>query len=87
MSLEEGRTYNERLMPIFRGDVAPDRNVPAEYIVYDLWEAMRAHDRPLADGILEPCFSFMRAQTDAERLKDMDVRAYLEYREADVGGA
>lgn len=87
MSLEEGRAYNEKLMPICRGDVAPDRNEPVEYIMYDLWEDMRAHDRALADDILEPCFDFMRAQTDPERLKYMDLKDYLKYREADVGGA
>lgn len=87
MSLEEGKAYNEKLIPICRGEVAPDRSVPAEYILYDLWEGMRAHDRPLADDILEPCFKFMRAQTDPERLRDMDLRAYLKYRERDVGGA
>lgn len=87
MSLEEGKAYNENLIPICRGDIAPDRSVPAEYILYDLWEDMRAHDRPLADDILEPCFNFMRAQTDPERLEDMDLRAYMRYRERDVGGA
>lgn len=87
MSLDEGRAYNEKLMPICRGTIAPDRNVPAEYILYDLWEAMRAHDRPLTDAILEPCFDFMRAQTDPARLKSLDLGAYLKYREADVGGA
>lgn len=87
MSLEDGKAFNEKLIPICRGDVAPDRTAPAEYILYDLWESMRAHDRPLADDILEPCFNFMRAQNDARRLKFMDLGAYLEYREEDVGGA
>lgn len=87
MSLEDGKAYNEKLMPISRGDVAPDRSVPVEYIIYDLWEAMRAHDRSMADDILEPVFTFMRAQTNDTRLKQMDIGGYLEYREADVGKA
>lgn len=87
MSLEDGKAYNERLMPIARGEVAPDPKVPVEYITYDLWEAMRAHDRPMADDIIEPVFTFMRAQTDPARLNDQDLGAYLEYREADVGKA
>ncbi|KAI4142371.1 MAG: hypothetical protein L6R39_004965 [Caloplaca ligustica] len=89
MSLEEGKAYNERLIPISRGDVLPDRSEPAEFILYDLWESMRAHDKHLADEILEPVFTFMRAQTDPART-DGSVRElgrYLEYREKDVGKA
>ncbi|KAF2677433.1 Aristolochene synthase in complex with 12,13 Difluorofarnesyl diphosphate [Lentithecium fluviatile CBS 122367] len=87
MSLEDGRIYNEKLMPISRGDVLPDRNVPVEWITYDLWESMRAFDRKLADEILEPVFTFMRAQTDPRRKDSMDFGEYLEYRERDVGKA
>ncbi|KAL4916492.1 Aristolochene synthase [Aspergillus aurantiobrunneus] len=87
MSLEDGEAYNEALMPISRGDVLPDRSVPVEYIMYDLWESMRAHDRPMADEILEPVFLFMRAQTDRTRVRPMGLGAYLEYRERDVGKA
>ena len=87
MSLEDGRVYNEKLMPISRGDVLPDRNVPVEWITYDLWESMRAFDRKLADEILEPVFTFMRAQTDPRRKNVMDFGEYLEYREGDVGKA
>ncbi|KAL8650640.1 MAG: hypothetical protein Q9210_003705 [Variospora velana] len=89
MSLEDGKAYNENLIPISRGDVLPDRSKPAEFILYDLWESMRAHDKDLADEILEPVFTFMRAQTDPART-DGSVRElgpYLEYREKDVGKA
>ncbi|KAI4217473.1 MAG: hypothetical protein LQ351_000068 [Letrouitia transgressa] len=89
MSLEDGKAYNENLIPISRGDVLPDRTKPAEFILYDLWESMRAHDRELADEILEPVFTFMRAQVDPART-DGSVRElgpYLEYREKDVGKA
>lgn len=55
--------------------------------MYDLWEQMRAHDRKLADEILEPTFTFMRAQTDNTRLKINELGQYLEYREKDVGKA
>lgn len=87
MSFEEGSAYNERLIPISRGDVLPDRNVPVEYITYDLWESMRECDKPLADSILEPVFTFMRAQTDKSRLTIQTLGKYLEYRERDVGKA
>lgn len=87
MSLEDGRLYNEKLMPISRGDVLPDPNVPVEWITYDLWESMRSFDRNLADEIIEPVFTFMRAQTDPRRKDPMELGAYLEYREGDVGKA
>lgn len=85
MSLADGEAYNNKLMPIARGDVLPDRSVPVEYMMYDLWESMRAHDLELANEILEPVFTFMRAQTDSTRLRKMDLKEYLDYREKDVG--
>lgn len=62
-------------------------SVPVEYILYDLWESMRAHDKHLADEVLEPVFTFMRAQTDKARLEINELGHYLEYREKDVGKA
>lgn len=61
--------------------------IAAEFILYDLWEEMRAHDKVLADQILEPTFTFMRAQTDKARLQIKGLGHYLEYREKDVGKA
>ena len=87
MSFDEGSAYNEHLIPISRGDVLPNRSIPVEYIIYDLWESMRAHDRELADEILEPVFLFMRAQTDKSRVGIKSLGAYLLYRERDVGKA
>lgn len=87
MSLEEGSRYNENLIPISRGDLLPNREIPVEWITYDLWESMRAFDKELADGILEPVFVFMRAQTDKARFTIRGMGPYLEYREKDVGKA
>ncbi|KAE8423446.1 hypothetical protein BDV36DRAFT_279001 [Aspergillus pseudocaelatus] len=87
MSLDEGSTYNEKLMSISRGDVPPDQNIPAEWIMYDLWEDMRACDHVLANELLEPVFTFMRAQTDKTRLTIHQFGEYLDYREKDVGQA
>jgi aristolochene synthase len=87
MSLEQGKSYNAKLMPVMRGEELPDRSVPVEYVMYDLWESMRAHDRGMADNILEPVFVFMQAQTDRIRLETMGLGEYLEYREREVGKA
>lgn len=87
MSLEDGAAYNNHLMPIMRGDALPDRKIPVEWMMYDLWEHMRALDKELADDVLEPTFTFMRAQTDKDRLSIVGMGPYLVYREKDVGKA
>jgi aristolochene synthase len=48
---------------------------------------MRVKDRQLADDVLEPTFTFMRAQTDSIRKAITNMYDYLEYREKDVGKA
>lgn len=48
---------------------------------------MRQCDKELADEILEPTFTFMRAQTDRARLGMKELGQYLDYRERDVGKA
>ncbi|OTB14756.1 hypothetical protein K445DRAFT_12539 [Daldinia sp. EC12] len=87
MSFEEGTAYNGRLMSIIRGDEVPDRSIPVQYISHDLWQSMRAHDQRLADGILEPLFIFMQAQTDKRRAHSMSLGQYIEYRDKDIGQA
>ncbi len=46
---------------------------------------MRAHDLEMANEILEPVLTFMRAQTDSSRLINIDLKEYFDYREPDVG--
>ena len=87
MSFDDGEAYNHSLMPIMRGDVLPDRSIPVQAMMYDLWENMRAHDKAMAHEILEPTFVFMRAQTDRTRAAHMSLGQYFEYREKDVGKA
>ncbi|KAL9063650.1 MAG: hypothetical protein Q9161_009351 [Pseudevernia consocians] len=87
MSFIDGEAYNNRLIPIARSDKIPDRSIPVECITYDLWESMRACDRKLADEILQPVFTFMKAQTDSMRKDVNGLAPYLQYREADVGKA
>ncbi|KAF9870659.1 hypothetical protein CkaCkLH20_11965 [Colletotrichum karsti] len=87
MSLEEGSAYNERLISLSKGKAEPDRAVPVEWITYELWNDMRSCDKVLADAILEPVFTFMRAQTDKSRLSINELGHYLNYRERDVGKA
>lgn len=87
MSLADGAAYNDSLMPLCRGDILPDRAVPVQWMMYDLWEDMRRCDKELADEILEPVFLFMRAQTSSERLSVRGLGSYLHYRQGDVGQA
>lgn len=87
MSFEEGKAYNNRLIPLARGRALPDRSVPVEYITYDLWENMRECDEKLTNEMLQPGFTFMKAQTDSTRKDINGLALYLQYREADVGKA
>ena len=48
MSLKDGEAYNESLKPFCRGDKLPNRTIPVEWMMYDLWEEMRGYDRELA---------------------------------------
>ncbi|KAI3319187.1 Aristolochene synthase in complex with 12,13 Difluorofarnesyl diphosphate [Xylariaceae sp. AK1471] len=68
LSLEEGMAYIDKMFAFFRGEVQLDRNLPAEWISYDLWEELRACDRKLADQLLEPIYAFMKSQTDPRHL-------------------
>ncbi|KAI8931174.1 hypothetical protein NX059_011526 [Plenodomus lindquistii] len=87
MSFDEGSKYNEHLMPIAKGVVAPDYSIPVEWMFHEIWDEMREIDRGLADSILEPVFVFMRAQTDKSRTTIDQLGTYLVYREKDVGSA
>ncbi|KAI1205726.1 Aristolochene synthase [Annulohypoxylon truncatum] len=89
MSFADGEKLNNRLIELSKGPeyATPDRSVPAEFVIYDLWESMRAHDLELANQVLEPTFVFMRSQTDKIRLSITELGEYLRYREKDVGKA
>ncbi|KAI0448953.1 Aristolochene synthase in complex with 12,13 Difluorofarnesyl diphosphate [Xylaria acuta] len=87
MSFEDGEAYNNALMPIMRGERQPNRDIPAEAIMWDLWEDMRALNHDLANEVLEPTFVLMRAQTDRVRKNIKGFGSYLIYRECDVGKA
>ncbi|KAI0179446.1 Aristolochene synthase from penicillium Roqueforti [Hypoxylon sp. FL1284] len=85
LSLADGAAYNEHLMPLCKGEAQPNKNIPVEWMMYQIWEEMRQCNRELADQVLEPVFTFMRAQTSSERLHIKDLGPYLRYRQSDVG--
>ncbi|KAI9653416.1 MAG: hypothetical protein M1821_007081 [Bathelium mastoideum] len=87
MSLTDGAAYNAKLMTMCRGEDLPDRSRPVEWIMYDLWESMRAKDSTLVKELEEPVFLFMRAQTSKDRLQVNELGQYLTYRQGDVGQA
>ncbi|KAI1499290.1 Aristolochene synthase [Biscogniauxia marginata] len=87
MPLADAEAYNEKLILIARGLQKPDRTVPSEWMMWDLWEDMRAHDAELAYTVEAPCFLFMRAQVDKTRLDTGGLSGYFEFREKDIGTA
>jgi aristolochene synthase len=56
-------------------------------ILDDIWRDMLEIDYELAESVKEPVFTFMRAQTDRDRLNMKGLGHYFQYREADVGKA
>ncbi|KAF2146989.1 uncharacterized protein K452DRAFT_315168 [Aplosporella prunicola CBS 121167] len=87
MSFDDGKAYNEHLMPIMSGTAAPNPSIPCEWMMHEIWEEMRKSDPVLTEQMLEPTFDFMRAQTEKSRIETTGLGRYLEYRERDVGGA
>ncbi|KAI1434150.1 Aristolochene synthase [Xylaria sp. CBS 124048] len=87
MPIEIAEEYNERLILIARGLERPDPTIPAEWMMWDLWEDMRAHNKELAHSVEAPCFLFMRAQVDKTRLELDDLSLYFQFREKDIGTA
>ncbi|KAI0182247.1 Aristolochene synthase from penicillium Roqueforti [Xylaria flabelliformis] len=85
MSLADGTAYNAKLVPVCRGEVLPNRNDAVEWILYDLFEEMRAKDKVLADECLEPTFEFLRSQTEDTRKHVSQLAPYLDYRYRDIG--
>ncbi|KAF2003110.1 terpenoid synthase [Amniculicola lignicola CBS 123094] len=84
MNLSEGVAYNTKVIECGRG-TAPDRNVPAQWIMYDLFDEMRKVDRILADQLLEQTIDFLKAQVDKDRHLHMELNEYFQYRDADLG--
>ncbi|KAI0966357.1 Aristolochene synthase, partial [Xylaria arbuscula] len=87
MPIEVAEEYNERLILIAQGIQRPDLTIPAEWMMWDLWEDMRKHHGELTKTIEDPCFLFMRAQVDKTRLNLDDLSLYFQFREKDIGTA
>ncbi|KAI1843483.1 hypothetical protein JX266_010309 [Neoarthrinium moseri] len=85
MSVQEGVAYNSKVIECARGSILPDRDVPGQWIMYDLFEGMRAVDKQLADELLAPTIDFLWAQVDGNRIKPMTLNEYFDYRDADLG--
>lgn len=85
MSVEEGVAHNSKVIECARGNLIPDRNVPAQYIMYDLFESMREVDLQLANELLESTIKFLVAQADGSRMKPMTLDEYWTYRYEDLG--
>lgn len=85
MSVDEGTKQNNLVIECCRGTQLPDRNQPAQWIMYDLFESMRAIDKVLADDLLQHMIEFLVAQADGTRSKPMTLEAYFKYRYNDLG--
>jgi aristolochene synthase len=85
MSVEDRVVHNMKVIEYARSNLLPDRNIPAQFIMFDLFESMREVDKQLADKLLEPTIDFLVAQADGNRMKPMNLKEYFDYRDADLG--
>lgn len=84
MSLKEGATLIERIIGIVKGTITPNKEVPAEYMMKEVWDNLASIDTVLTDQMKEPAIVFWRSQVAAERLAPKTLRTYLRYREDDI---
>jgi aristolochene synthase len=84
MSIAAGSSYIERIISVVTGKSMPNKNVPAEWMMKEIWDEMRVNDRMLADDMIVPAIIFWRSQVTPDRLVTKSLRSYLAYREADI---
>lgn len=84
MSVEEGTAFTAQVIQCARGLVEPDRDVPAQWIMHDVFVGMRAIDKPLADDMLEHVVAWLAAQ-DSKKFQYTDLKEYFEVRDGDFG--
>ncbi len=85
MTVEEGKKFYRRLIPIAMGKTLPNRDDPYEVITYDTWASMRACDPALTDVVLQQALVCITAQVDEARLKCKDMGALLRHRTKEAG--
>lgn len=84
MSLKEGSDLIERIIAVVKGTREPDKSVPAEWMMKEVWDNLASIDSDLTDQMKEPAFVFWRSQVAAERLAPKTLKTYLRYREDDI---
>lgn len=77
MSNADGAAFNSKLADCAQGTVLPDRGIPAQWIMYDLLQALRTVDKTLADELMVFLIEFLLAQVDRSRKEAMTLAAYF----------
>ena len=85
MSLEEGKAFYAKLIPLAKGARLPDRDDALEWITYDLFASMRDCDAGLTDEVLDGVILCLKAQVDTARTKCEDIGSLLRQRVKEGG--
>ena len=85
MSIEDGKRFYRRLIPIAMGQQQPNRKDPYELITYDTWASMRACDPALTAMVLQQALVCITAQVDEARTKCKDMGSLLRHRTKEAG--
>jgi aristolochene synthase len=84
-STEEMVSYNDRLIQVAQGIVAPDSTVCAKRVLQESVQSMRSMDEVLANEVVEGFSILLQTQADQRRLRIEHLGPYLECRENDIG--
>lgn len=87
MSVEEGKAFYAKLIPLAKGARLPDRNDALQWITYDTFASMRECDAGLTDEVIDGAILCLNAQVDPARLKCEDMGSLLRQRVKEGGCA
>lgn len=85
MSVEEGKAFYQKLVPLAMGTAQPNRSDPVEWITYDIWASMRAIDEGRTQDVFQTALLCIMAQVDSARNSCADIGSLLRQREKEGG--
>ena len=87
MSVEEGKTFYARFLPLVEGKRLPDRKNILEWLIYDVFASMRECDPKLTDDAIEGAKICVKAMVDPAREECTDMGSLIRQRGKEGGCA
>ncbi|KAJ6030972.1 hypothetical protein N7540_001704 [Penicillium herquei] len=83
LSFDEAKLLADRLAAISRKQTPPDRSIPMEWIICDIFEEMRAMDPKNGEDTVESTIIYWNSQADDQRASFKDLGSCMTYRMID----